>query len=167
SPSIRARSLRRRMTGSYTMRWRGSDHAKRGPRSHCLRVAAYRRPSDASLPHRRQGPHLCGRLLCPVHTQAQNRFRNSPGRASCPEPKPRAGTWLYDANRKGQRFSPAERFATGLRNGEGFAFDAERRIHATQQDFDQLRENRPRLYTLSEGANEPAEELGLSVSKPI
>jgi glucose/arabinose dehydrogenase len=28
-----------------------------------------------------------------------------------------------EANKKDQHFSPAERYATGLRNGEGFAFD--------------------------------------------
>ena len=57
------------------------------------------------------------------------------------------------------RFSPAERFATGLRNGEGIAFDAAGRIFATQHGRDQLRENWSALYTAEQGANEPAEEL--------
>ncbi|MBV8842582.1 MAG: PQQ-dependent sugar dehydrogenase [Bryobacterales bacterium] len=91
--------------------------------------------------------------------QAQNRFPNSPGRQPCIELETRAGIWLYDANRTGQRFSPAERFVTGLRNGEGFAFDTGGRIYATQHGRDQLRENWPAFYTPSEGANEPAEEL--------
>jgi glucose/arabinose dehydrogenase/mono/diheme cytochrome c family protein len=91
--------------------------------------------------------------------QAQNRFPNSPGQQPCTELKTRAGTWLYDANRTGQRFSPAERFVTGLRNGEGFAFDAEGRMYTTQHGRDQLSENWPRFYTPIEGANEPAEEL--------
>jgi hypothetical protein len=47
----------------------------------------------------------------------------------------------YDANRTGQRFSPAERFATGLRNGEGIVFDSAGRIFATMHGRDQLREN--------------------------
>jgi mono/diheme cytochrome c family protein len=71
----------------------------------------------------------------------------------------RAGIWRYDANRTGQHFSPAERSATGLRNGEGIAFDSAGRIFATQHGRDQLRENWPRLYTPEQGANEPAEEL--------
>jgi glucose/arabinose dehydrogenase len=53
--------------------------------------------------------------------QVQNRTLNSPGINPCTELETRAGTWRYDANRIGQHFSPAERFATGLRNGEGFA----------------------------------------------
>ena len=57
------------------------------------------------------------------------------------------------------QFSPAERFATGLRNGEGLAFDSAGRIFATQHGRDQLRENWSALYTVEQGANGPAEEL--------
>src|SRR5712675_1509483 len=91
--------------------------------------------------------------------QLQNRTLNSPGISPCTELETRGGTWRYDANRTGQRFSPAERFATGIRNGEGFAFDSAGRIFATQHGRDQLRENFPRLYTPRQGADEPAEEL--------
>jgi glucose/arabinose dehydrogenase/mono/diheme cytochrome c family protein len=91
--------------------------------------------------------------------QGQNRMPNSSGIQPCTELETRAGIWRYDANRTGQRFTPAERFATGLRNGEGIAFDAAGRIFATQHGRDQLAENWPNLYTLEQGANEPAEEL--------
>ena len=91
--------------------------------------------------------------------QVANRMPDSPGHQPCTELETRAGTWRYDANRTGQRFSPAERFATGLRNGEGIAFDSAGRIFATQHGRDQLRENFPRLYTPQQGADEPAEEL--------
>lgn len=91
--------------------------------------------------------------------QVQNRWTNSPGIQPCTELERRAGIWRYDANRTGQRFSPAERFVTGLRNGEGIAFDSAGRIFATQHGRDQLRENWPSLYTPGQGANEPAEEL--------
>jgi mono/diheme cytochrome c family protein len=91
--------------------------------------------------------------------QVQNRMPNSPGIQPCTELETRAGIWRYDANRTGQRFSPAERFATGLRNGEGIAFDSAGRIFATQHGRDQLRENWPHLYTPEQGAKEPAEEL--------
>jgi glucose/arabinose dehydrogenase len=73
--------------------------------------------------------------------QVQSRIANSPGRQPCTELETRAGTWRYDANRTEQHFSPVERFATGLRNGEGFAFAG--RIYATQHGRDQLRENWP------------------------
>ncbi len=91
--------------------------------------------------------------------QQQNRLPNSPGVEPCTELETRAGTWLYDANKTGQHFSPAERFATGLRNGEGFAFDSAGKLFATQHGRDQLRENWPKFYTPEQGANEPAEEL--------
>jgi glucose/arabinose dehydrogenase/cytochrome c5 len=91
--------------------------------------------------------------------QVKNRTLESPGIQPCTELETRAGTWRYDANRTGQVFSPAERFATGLRNGEGFAFDSAGRLFATQHGRDQLGQNWPKLYTTAEGANEPAEEL--------
>ena len=91
--------------------------------------------------------------------QIENRIPLSKGHQPCTELETRAGIWRYDANRTGQRFSPAERFVTGLRNGEGIAFDATGRMFATQHGRDQLRENWPHLYTPEQGANEPAEEL--------
>jgi glucose/arabinose dehydrogenase/mono/diheme cytochrome c family protein len=91
--------------------------------------------------------------------QVANRMPNSPGRAPCTELETRGGIWRYDANKTGQRFSPAERYITGLRNGEGIVFDAAGRMFATYHGRDQLRENWPHLYTPENGANEPAEEL--------
>jgi glucose/arabinose dehydrogenase/mono/diheme cytochrome c family protein len=91
--------------------------------------------------------------------QVANRIQGSPGILPCTELETRAGIWRYDANRTGQRFSPAERFVTGLRNGEGIAFDSVGRMFATQHGRDQLRENWPHLYTPQQGADEPAEQL--------
>jgi len=91
--------------------------------------------------------------------QVKNRMQDSSGIDPCTELVTRAGTWRYDANRTGQQFSTAERFATGLRNGEGIAFDSAGRIFATQHGRDQLGQNWSQLYTPEQGANEPAEEL--------
>jgi len=91
--------------------------------------------------------------------QVQNRTLNSPGINPCTELDTRAGTWRYDANRMGQHFSPAERFATGIRNGEGFAFDTAGGIYVTMHGRDQLSENWPKLYRPEQGPNLPAEEL--------
>jgi glucose/arabinose dehydrogenase/mono/diheme cytochrome c family protein len=91
--------------------------------------------------------------------QIKNRTLESPGINPCTELETRAGTWRYDANRTGQRFSPAERFATGIRNGEGFAFDSAGRMYVTQHGRDQLSENWPKLYRPEQGPNLPAEEL--------
>jgi glucose/arabinose dehydrogenase/mono/diheme cytochrome c family protein len=91
--------------------------------------------------------------------QVKNRIRNSPGITPCTELKTRAGTWRYNANQTGQHFSPAERFATGLRNGEGFAFDASGGLYVTQHGRDQLSENWPKFYRPEQGPDLPAEEL--------
>jgi glucose/arabinose dehydrogenase/mono/diheme cytochrome c family protein len=91
--------------------------------------------------------------------QVENRIPLSPGNQTCTELETRGGIWRYDANRTGQRFSPAERFATGLRNGEGFAFDATGQLYVTQHGRDQLAENWPKLYRHEQGANLPAEEI--------
>jgi hypothetical protein len=46
-----------------------------------------------------------------------------------------------------QHFSPNERYATGLRNGEGFAFDAAGRLFVTMHGRDLLSQNWPSLFT--------------------
>ncbi|HEY1410812.1 MAG TPA: PQQ-dependent sugar dehydrogenase [Rhodopila sp.] len=91
--------------------------------------------------------------------QSQNRMPNVPGLNPCTELLTRAGTWLYSADKLNQHFSPAERFSTGLRNGEGISFDSAGRIIATQHGRDQLSENFSKFYNANQGANEPAEEL--------
>jgi glucose/arabinose dehydrogenase/cytochrome c553 len=93
--------------------------------------------------------------------QFQNRMPNSPGHQPCTELETRAGIWLYDANKKDQHFSAAERYATGLRNGEGFAFDSAGRLFATQHGRDQLSQNWPRYFNARQSAELPAEEIVL------
>ena len=56
--------------------------------------------------------------------QPQNRMPNVPGDKPCTELETRAGIWRYDANKTGQKFSPAERYATGIRNADGITIDA-------------------------------------------
>src|SRR5438309_1986598 len=92
--------------------------------------------------------------------QVQNRMPKSPGHQPCTELETRAGIWRYEAERTGQRFSPAERFVTGIRNAGGIAVDSTGiGIYATQHGRDQLAENWPALYKPEQGANLPAEEL--------
>jgi glucose/arabinose dehydrogenase/mono/diheme cytochrome c family protein len=92
--------------------------------------------------------------------QVQNRMPRSPGHQPCTELETRAGIWRYEAERTGQRFSPAERFVTGLRNAGGLAVDSTGvGLYATQHGRDQLAENWPALYKPEQGANLPAEEL--------
>ncbi len=91
--------------------------------------------------------------------QSENRTPHIPGNNPCTELETRGGIWRYDANKLDQHFSPAQRFVTGLRNGEGISFDFSGRILATQHGRDQLFENWPELYQQVQGQNEPAEEL--------
>jgi len=91
--------------------------------------------------------------------QVQNRTPKSPGIDPCTELETRGGIWRYDANKTNQTFSPAERFATGIRNAEGFAIDAAGHLFVTQHGRDQLHANWPDLYKPEEEATQPAETL--------
>ena len=93
--------------------------------------------------------------------QIKNRTPRSPGVKPCTELETRGGIWRYDANKTDQRFSPADRFATGIRNAEGFAIDPSgHRIFITQHGRDQLHTNWPDVYKEAEKeAVLPAEEL--------
>jgi glucose/arabinose dehydrogenase/mono/diheme cytochrome c family protein len=91
--------------------------------------------------------------------QEKNRTLKSPGISPCTELETRGGIWLYDANKTNQTFSSAQRFATGIRNGEGFAIDANGRIFVTQHGRDQLHSNWPEFYKPDEEATLPAEEV--------
>ena len=85
--------------------------------------------------------------------QARNRTPQSPGIDPCTELETRGGTWRYDANKTSQVFSPAERFATGIRNGEGFAITAAGLIFVTMHGRDQLHANWPQFYKPEEGSD--------------
>jgi glucose/arabinose dehydrogenase/mono/diheme cytochrome c family protein len=94
--------------------------------------------------------------------QAKNRTLKDPGADPCTELETRGGIWLFDAKKTNQPFTPGDRYATGIRNGEGFAVDAAgKRIFVTQHGRDQLHSNWPDLYKLEEEATLPAEELML------
>jgi glucose/arabinose dehydrogenase/mono/diheme cytochrome c family protein len=96
--------------------------------------------------------------------QLKNRTLRSPGADPCTELKTRGGIWRYDANRTDQTFSPAERYATGIRNAEGFGVDtAGHRLFVTQHGRDQLHANWPDLYKPEEEATLPAEQMMLLV----
>jgi glucose/arabinose dehydrogenase/mono/diheme cytochrome c family protein len=93
--------------------------------------------------------------------QPKNRQPKIPGDHPCTELETRGGIWRYDAEKTNQMFSPAERYATGIRNAEGFAFDSTGRLFVTQHGRDQLHSNWPELYRPEEEATLPAEELML------
>jgi glucose/arabinose dehydrogenase len=91
--------------------------------------------------------------------QEKNRTIRSPGRRPCTELETHAGIWKYDANRTGQQFSPAARYATGIRNAVGIAIGPDGGLYSTQHGRDQLGENWPALYSAKQGQELPSEEL--------
>jgi glucose/arabinose dehydrogenase/cytochrome c5 len=93
--------------------------------------------------------------------QPKNRQPKVAGADPCTELETRGGVWRYDANKTNQTFSPAERFATGIRNAEGYAIDSAGRIFISQHGRDQLHTNWPDLYEADEEATLPAEEVML------
>jgi glucose/arabinose dehydrogenase/mono/diheme cytochrome c family protein len=98
--------------------------------------------------------------------QSKNRTPKSPGIEPCTELETRGGIWRYNANKTDQTFSPHDRFATGIRNAEGFAIDPSgHHLFVTQHGRDQLHANWPELYKAEEEATQPAEELLLLTQK--
>ncbi len=97
--------------------------------------------------------------------QAKNRTPKSPGLNPCTELETRGGIWLYDASKTNQTFSPTERYATGIRNAEGFAIDSSGRIFVTYHGRDQLHANWPDIYKPDQEATLPSEELLLLKAK--
>jgi glucose/arabinose dehydrogenase/cytochrome c5 len=93
--------------------------------------------------------------------QEKNRTPASPGKNPCEELETRGGIWRYDANKTNQAFSPAERYATGIRNGEGMAFDGAGNLFVTQHGRDQLHANWPDIYQPDQEATLPAEQVML------
>ncbi|MEI9899367.1 MAG: c-type cytochrome [Hyphomicrobium sp.] len=91
--------------------------------------------------------------------EVKNRMPGSLGNEPCTEMETRAGVWRYDANKTDQVFSPKERYVSGIRNGEGFDFDAAGRLFVTQHGRDQLHENWSKLYTTEQGFNLPSEVI--------
>jgi len=94
--------------------------------------------------------------------QPKNRTPGSVGANPCTELETRGGIWRYDASKTDQKFSPAERYATGIRNAEGFGIDsAGQHIFITQHGRDQLYTNWPAFFKPEQEATLPAEEMML------
>jgi glucose/arabinose dehydrogenase/mono/diheme cytochrome c family protein len=147
------------------------------------RIIRYKLPSDSSVP---AGPPVTvvsglplsgdhpmhpfyigddGMLYVDVATatnacQLKNRTLHSPGADPCKELETRGGIWRYDAKKTDQTFSPADRYATGIRNAEGFGVDkAGNRVYITQHGRDQLHANWPEIYRPEQEAMLPSEEV--------
>jgi glucose/arabinose dehydrogenase/mono/diheme cytochrome c family protein len=92
--------------------------------------------------------------------QTVNGGLRSRGADPCTELQTRAGLWRYAADKLNQPFSAAERYATGIRNTEGFAVDTtHHRVYITQHGRDELHSMWPDLYDAEQEATLPSEEL--------
>lgn len=91
--------------------------------------------------------------------ESPNRQPGAKGQDPCVEAQTRGGIWAYKAEAQGQTFSSAARWATGIRNTGGMAFDGAGRMFAVQHGRDQLSQNWPALYTTDQGVERPAEVL--------
>ena len=93
--------------------------------------------------------------------QQRDRTEGSPGRDPCTELETRAGIWRFDANKTGQSFTPAARYATGIRNAMAMAINpADGSLWAAQHGRDQLHDNWKSVFpTPQYQAENPGEEL--------
>lgn len=91
--------------------------------------------------------------------QRQDRGNNSPGHDPCTELETRAGVWRFDASRTGQRFSPAQRYATGIRNAIAMEVGPDGGLWVVQHGRDQLFANWKPEFTEEQSSENPAEEL--------
>jgi len=90
--------------------------------------------------------------------QEKDRTLESPGMSPCPELQLHAGIWRYDAGKTGQTFSAAERYATGTRNVVALAVSqADEALYATLHGRDNLAVHWPKLYTMEQNNELPAE----------
>ena len=88
--------------------------------------------------------------------------RHTPqGLDPCPELPARAGIWRYAADRLRQQHPhDGLRYATGLRNAVGLAWDSvTRSLYAVSHGRDGLATLWPRLYTAAQSAEQPSEEF--------
>ena len=81
--------------------------------------------------------------------------------ATCPAPRRRraAASGASPPTSRTSSSRRPERYATGLRNGEGLSADAAGQIFVTQHGRDQLNEDWPDLYTPEQGHSLPSEEV--------
>ena len=82
------------------------------------------------------------------------------GMSPCPQLVERAGIWRYDATKTRQRHAVAARWASGVRNSVGLAWnDEEKALYGASNGRDVLFQAWPQLYTKEQGAESPSEEF--------
>jgi glucose/arabinose dehydrogenase len=94
--------------------------------------------------------------------QVNDRAKGSPGIQPCPILDSAGGIWKFDANKPDQTYGDQERYATGLRNEMGIAWNSDvNELYVMQHGRDQLHDLFPDLFTTKQSAELPAECLYL------
>jgi hypothetical protein len=154
-----ARSMWKSMTRCSVTRWRRGRCGPPARRSRSFRV-----PETGDHPMHPFAIDAKGLLLINSGSatntcESPNRQPGAKGQDPCEEAKTRGGIWAYSAGKEGQVFSPAERWAAGIRNTGGITFDTAGRVFATQHGRDQLSQNWSALYSTQQGEELPSEIL--------
>ncbi|MEO7996715.1 MAG: PQQ-dependent sugar dehydrogenase, partial [Gemmatimonadaceae bacterium] len=85
---------------------------------------------------------------------------SSKGADPCVELETRAGVWKFSDSQIGQKFTPAARYVTGLRNAVGLAWNPkDNSLYSTQHGRDSFVQAFPALYDQKKSAENPAEEF--------
>jgi glucose/arabinose dehydrogenase len=78
----------------------------------------------------------------------------------CEELEVRAGIWRFDPTKLHQVYDVSQRYATGLRNAVGLAWNPTlHALYATQHGRDGLHQRWPKLYSEAKGNDTPSEEV--------
>ena len=101
-----------------------------------------------------------GNLFVNVGSDSNACYSGQGGLDPCPELDARAGIWRYDAARLHQVHDVAHRFATGIRNAVGLAWNPTlHSLYATQHGRDGLHNSYSSLYAIEKSDDTPSEEL--------
>ncbi|MEP6749868.1 MAG: c-type cytochrome [Bacteroidota bacterium] len=96
---------------------------------------------------------------CPSNScQEHDRQTGSMGIPGCPLLETAGGVWMFKADKKDQTYGDGVRYATGLRNVVGVAWNYQsNKLFVMQHGRDQLNTIFPALYTAKQNAQLPAE----------
>ncbi|MEO8416724.1 MAG: PQQ-dependent sugar dehydrogenase, partial [Ginsengibacter sp.] len=96
---------------------------------------------------------------CPSNScQEHDRQKGSMGMPGCPLLKTAGGVWMFKPDKKDQTYTDGVRYATGLRNVVGVAWNYQsNKLFVMQHGRDQLNTIFPALYSAKQNAQLPAE----------
>jgi glucose/arabinose dehydrogenase len=101
-----------------------------------------------------------GNLFVNIGSDSNTCWSSGHGLDPCPELDARAGIWRFDPASLHQVHDVSHRFATGIRNAVGLAWNpALHALYATQHGRDALHDSYPKLYSAAKSNDTPSEEL--------